>query len=85
MLNKPQLSVIIASYNSEKTIEACLRSLKDQEIYKDLEVIVVDSSADDTAGIVKEKFPEVRLHCFLDRKFPGDARNFGVTVSKERY
>lgn len=81
MLNKPQLSVIIASYNAEKTIEACLRSLKDQEIYKDLEVIVVDSSADDTAGIVKEKFPEVRLHCFFDRKFPGDARNFGVGVS----
>lgn len=79
---KPQLSVIIASYNAEKTIESCLESLENQKTDKDFEVIVVDSSTDGTAKLVEEIFPEVNLCRFQARKFCGDARNYGITVAK---
>ncbi len=79
---KPQLSVIISSYNAEATITACLESLISQTTDKIFEIIVVDSSQDDTAKLIEERFPDVRLYKFSERKFCGDARNFGISVSK---
>jgi glycosyltransferase involved in cell wall biosynthesis len=82
MPEKPQLSIIVASYNSRKTIESCLESLKNQKTYKRFEIIVVDSSSDGTAALIKKRFPKVRLYQFPERKFCGDARNFGLSVAK---
>lgn len=79
-MNSTKVSVIIPSYNSRKTIEKCLRSLEKQK--GDFEVIVVDSSEDGTAEIVAQRFPNVRLYTFSERKFPGDARNFGVSKAR---
>ena len=81
-MKSPKLSVIVASYNSRKTIEKCLRSLERQINPGDFEVIVVDSSEDGTAEIVVQKFPKVRLYTFSERKFPGDARNFGISKAR---
>ncbi len=81
MLTEPQLSVIIASYNAEKTIKTCLDSLENQTTDKDFEIIVVDSSIDRTAMLIEKYFPSVRLHKFPERKFCGDARNWGVSVA----
>ena len=80
--NNITLSVIVASYNSSETIEKCLQSLEDQKNREDFEVIVVDSSEDGTPEIVENQFPKVRLYTFSERKFPGDARNFGVSKAK---
>ena len=82
MFEKPQLSVIIASYNSEKTIEDCLKSLENQKTDKNFETIVVDSSTDGTNELVEKRFPKVKLYKFAERKFCGDARNFGISVAK---
>ncbi len=82
MMNKPQLSVIIASYNSKKTIGDCLLSLQNQTCNKDFEVIVVDSSTDGTAEIVAERFPGVELIGFPERKHAGSARNAGIERSR---
>lgn len=82
MPEKFQLSVIIASYNSKKTIEGCLSSLKNQKTDKGFEIIVVDSSTDGTAKLVEERFPEVKLYRFSGKKFPGDARNYGISRAK---
>jgi len=76
------LSVIIASYNSEKTIEGCLSSLKNQRTDNDFEIIVVDSSSDRTAEIIKQNYPWVKLYTFPERKFCGDARNIGISVAR---
>ena len=81
MLTEPQLSVVIASYNAEKTIATCLESLRNQKTDKKFEIIIVDSSTDDTAILVEKRFPAVRLHRFSERKFCGDARNWGVSVA----
>jgi glycosyltransferase involved in cell wall biosynthesis len=82
MLKKPQLSVIIASFNASRTIAACLESLENQTTDKSFEIIVVDSSTDSTAELVEKRFPNVRLYRFLERKFCGGARNFGISVAR---
>jgi glycosyltransferase involved in cell wall biosynthesis len=82
MPEKPQLSIIVASYNSRKTIERCLESLKNQKTDKRFEIIVVDSSSDGVATLLEKRFPEARLYQFPERKFCGDARNFGFSIAK---
>jgi len=82
MPDKPQLSVIIASYNPGKLIESCLESLKKQNTNQPIEIIVVDSSIDGVSNLIRETFPDVRLYQFFERKFCGDARNFGLSVAK---
>jgi len=82
MPSKSQLSVIIASYNSEKTIAACLESLENQTTDKSFEIIVVDSSTDSTAELVEKRFPQVRLCRFPERRFCGGARNWGISVAR---
>lgn len=82
MAEEMQISVVIASYNSSKTIKKTLQSLEKQTLPKRFEVIVVDSSSDDTTEVIKKHFPNVRVFHFLERKLPGDARNIGISKAK---
>ncbi len=75
------ISVIIPSYNSEKTIARCISSLKNQDFDEEFEIILVDSSEDTTALIVKEKFPEIRFIHLPQKTDPGTARNIGLRQS----
>jgi glycosyltransferase involved in cell wall biosynthesis len=53
MKDKPLVSIVIPTYNSEKTLAECLESIKNQT-YKNVEIIVVDSySRDETVKIAK--------------------------------
>jgi glycosyltransferase involved in cell wall biosynthesis len=79
-----EVSVIVASYNSSRTIGRCLESLQRQNGSHAYEVIVVDSSTDRTAERVAQRFPEVRLFTFAERKYPGDARNAGICRARGR-
>lgn len=81
-MNRIQVSVIIPAYNATQTIERCLESLKGQANQECFEVIVVDSSDDDTPILVNHLFPHVQLYHFETRLFPGNARNYGVTQSQ---
>ncbi len=82
MDDHPHLSVIIASYNSGSLLENCLQSLKNQKTNKPFEVILVDSSTDGIGQQIGEGFPWVRSYHFPERKYCGDARNFGLSVTK---
>jgi GT2 family glycosyltransferase len=77
----PDLSVIIASYNSRRTIGRCLDSLRAQETGRAFEVIVVDSSTDGAAELIAQDHPEVVLITSAERRFPGGARNIGVSAA----
>ncbi|MBF0467135.1 MAG: glycosyltransferase [Nitrospirae bacterium] len=79
MTENKHLSIIVASYRSERTIEACLMSLERQQVEFDYEIIVVHSSDDSTPELIKEKFPQVILFSFKERKSIGEARNFAIT------
>ncbi len=57
-----KLSVIIVNYNVRYFLEQCLLSVKRACLNIEAEVIVVDNaSADDSAQMVSEKFPAVKL------------------------
>jgi GT2 family glycosyltransferase len=82
MPENPQLSIIVASYDSGYLIKSCLESLETQDTDQCFEIIVVNSSSDGGATLIEERFPKVRLYQFTERKFCGDARNFGLSVAK---
>jgi glycosyltransferase involved in cell wall biosynthesis len=75
---EPLISVIVPSYNSEKSIAACLTALLQQKCLAAYEIILVDSSNDRTPEIVRTQFPQVRLVHLKEKTFPGRARNQGL-------
>lgn len=76
-----QISVIIPSYNSQRYIERCLSSLLRQDTSRSYEIIVVESGTDDTAKIVREKYPQVKLIQRSRQTLPGEGRNIGVEAA----
>jgi N-acetylglucosaminyl-diphospho-decaprenol L-rhamnosyltransferase len=59
----PRLSIVVLSWNTRELLAACLQSLVDLgDDEPSFEVIVVDNdSADDSADMVAERFPDLRL------------------------
>ncbi|HEY7530968.1 MAG TPA: glycosyltransferase [Gemmatimonadota bacterium] len=78
---RPTVSVVVPSFNAAATIERCLSALGAQECDEPFEIVVIDSSTDGTADVVRRRFPRVVLHTFPERKFPGEARNEGAARS----
>jgi len=78
----PQVSVIVPSYRSRTTIEACLDSLGRQEACPSHEIIVVDSSDDGTDELIAGGFPEARLIHLPERTLPGGARNIAIAEAR---
>jgi glycosyltransferase involved in cell wall biosynthesis len=78
--NKLKVSIIVISKNEEKIIRLCLESIFKQT-YPNIELIIVDSSTDNTPNIIKSlihlsPFP-VKL-IFKEAKGCGFARNIGL-------
>lgn len=74
----PAVSVVIPSYRSRGTIRACLDSLLSQNFPLPYEIIVADSSDDDTPALVRRAFPQVELIHLNERTDPALARNTGA-------
>lgn len=70
----PKVSVIIPTKNEEKTIGRCLTSLKAQ-IYKNLEIIVVDNASEDKTVKIAKKYTQKVFQKGLERS---TQRNFGA-------
>ncbi len=79
------LSVVVISYNDERTIERTVASIVGQVVSEPFEVIVVTSGTDRTAAIVRQRFPRVRLVELPRRALPGEARNAGLRVASGTY
>ncbi len=78
----PLASIVIPTYNSEKTLDKCLESIKNQT-YKNVEVIVVDkSSEDNTAKIAKVYTDKVFV---INAKERSEQRNFGAKKANGKY
>lgn len=77
-MKTPDISIIVACLNSEKTIQKTLQSLQNQQI-NNFEVIIVDGgSTDNTLKIIsKFNFPNIRIISEPDRGI-GDAWNKGL-------
>ena len=55
MKNSPLISIIIPTLNSEKTLEQCLKSIKNQS-YQNYEIIIVDGGSEDKTVEIAGKF-----------------------------
>ncbi|MFI5395070.1 MAG: glycosyltransferase [Candidatus Binatia bacterium] len=78
---RPDVSVVIASFNERNAIERCLASLERQETSRHFEVILIDSSTDGTDAVA-QRFRFVRMRHFAERKYCGDARNQGLVLAR---
>ncbi|MDH7474362.1 MAG: glycosyltransferase family 2 protein [Anaerolineae bacterium] len=77
-----KVSVIIPVWNGREYLPGCLDSLLAQD-YPDFEVIVVDNaSADSSADLVAEKYPQVRLIQNLQNLGFAGGCNVGLQVAQ---
>jgi GT2 family glycosyltransferase len=75
----PRVSVIVCSHNGARTLEQCLRSLRELE-YPDYEVIVVNDGSTDETRAILSKFPSISvLH--QDHSGLSAARNAGLVAA----
>jgi O-antigen biosynthesis protein len=75
----PRVSVIVCSYNAERTMEACLTSLETLN-YPDYEVIVVNDGSTDRTREIAEGFSYCRM-INQDNKGLSIARNVGAQAA----
>ncbi|SBS34024.1 GalNAc(5)-diNAcBac-PP-undecaprenol beta-1,3-glucosyltransferase [Marinomonas spartinae] len=79
-----KLSVIIITYNEQKRIGQLLEDLNNQ-VFKDFEVIVVDSNSDDDTLLVAAQyetcFDEFRVHK-MEKRGVSLGRNVGANLAK---
>lgn len=76
----PKVSVVVASYNGERTLKACLDSLE-QLNYPDYEVILVDDGSTDTTQQVAFAHPNVRYFRHEKNLGLSVARNTGIAAA----
>jgi GT2 family glycosyltransferase len=76
------VSVVVPAYFGAKTIADCLDSVQRATAGRRREIIVVESSGDATAAIIRERFPDVVLIVSETRLTAGAARNRGASVAR---
>lgn len=67
-MNNLLVSVIIPTYNSSRTLEKTLESIKNQS-YKNIEIIVVDNNSVDNTKKIAEKYTEKVFNFWPERTF----------------
>lgn len=83
----PLISIIVPVFNSEKYLERCLSSIKDQT-YKNLEIIVIDDGSTDGSLQIINDFQTIDNRFIVinqNNKGPGSARNKGLQIAKGDY
>ncbi len=81
MSNKPLVSVIVPTRNSELTIGDCLKSIKNQT-YKNLELIVIDNNSIDKTKDVSKRYTKLIFNKGPERSVQ---RNYGAKKAKGQY
>ena len=76
----PRVSVVVASYNGERTLKACLDSLERLN-YPDYEVILVDDGSTDTTRQIACAHPNVRYFRHEKNLGLSVARNTGIAAA----
>ncbi len=77
----PLVSVVIPAYNAEKFVLQAVRSVLDQR-YEPIEILLVDDgSTDQTAEIVRQHAPEVRI-IRQENAGVAEARNTGLRLAR---
>jgi glycosyltransferase involved in cell wall biosynthesis len=83
----PFFSIIIPTFNSEKTLQDALTSILEQSL-TDFEVLIIDGlSTDNTLKIIKENSERDKRISFISEKDSGiyDAMNKGIGIAKGQW
>ena len=78
-------SVIVPSFEQKHVIFDALTSIMRQKTSFEYEVIVVESTGDDTADLIAQRFPSIRVIRLPYRAFPGTARNKAIKEAKGEF
>lgn len=82
-----KISIIIPTYNAEKTINKCIDSILNQT-YKDLEIIVINDNSTDNTSKLLEKYQNIsnlKIINNIENRGIGYSRNIGVKNSSGSY
>ncbi len=83
MFRGPKVSVIIPTYNSERTIADCINSVLSQD-YSNIECIVVNDASTDRTFEILKTYP-IRVINLEQNMGPSFARNIGVNEAKGNF
>lgn len=78
------ISIIIPVYNSEKYLEACIKSILNQS-YTDFELLLINDGSSDNSGKICDRFAsqDKRIRCFHRQNTGvGNTRNFGIEQAR---
>ena len=79
------ISIILPNYNGRDYIEDCINSLYEQD-FKDFDIIVVDNaSIDGSAGLVEEKYEDIRVKRLSQNFGFSRAVNEGLKLTSSDY
>ena len=84
-LNSPLITIITATFNSEKYLEESILSLYNQKFSNYEHIIVDGGSTDKTIDIVKKYEDKISYWCSNDDKGIYDAFNKGMMLAKGDY
>ena len=83
--SKPLITIITATFNSEKYLEECFLSLHNQK-FSDYEHIIIDgNSTDKTINIIKKYESKIAYWCSSQDKGIYDAFNKGMQLARGKY
>lgn len=87
-ISNPKISIIIPVYNTERYLDACIRSIIEQAFFFDTEVLLVDNnSTDQSIEICNKyvrKYKNIQLLHQL-KKGVSSARNLGLSEATGKY
>ncbi len=82
-MSAPEVSICIVSWNTRDYLDACLQSIRDAPDPVTREVIVVDNaSSDDSAGMVRARYPDVTLIANEDNAGYATANNQAIAAAR---
>lgn len=80
-MTSPLVSIIVPTYNSSPTLEACLQSIARQS-YKRIELVVIDNNSKDNTKEIARNYTEHVINKGPERSAQ---RNYGVSIAQGEY
>ena len=86
MPDKPDVSIVITSYNTRDMLKSCIESIYQSIDAVAYEIICLDDSSDDgSADMVRESFPKAQLVENKDNLGYTKSNNIGIKLARGRY
>nr|WP_321410894.1 glycosyltransferase family 2 protein [uncultured Carboxylicivirga sp.] len=83
--NLPLISIVIPVKNGYRTLESCIKGIKNQTVFNQCEIIIIDSGSTDGTLELLKNYP-VDVYKIKPEEFNhGATRNYGVSLAKGKY